>query len=217
MTPAERDAIAAAALAELAAAKHAPGKEPGDGKKTPSAIEEPEVSEPVVLPSPIDEDRLDELLDDDEIAEIKARARREVDKERKKARAKKLYDAALAEARREAGTLPVDEAWAEEMNQPVRVYIDLPRLRKANGGEVDPDPIIIDQRIFQPGRTYEVPMGMAIYLNDLMDKNRRHLAQVDGRSRTVYHQSTGQMIYQGGTASGGPGGPSFAAIHKRSG
>jgi hypothetical protein len=208
MTSAERDAIAAAALAEIAAGK--------DGKKAPS-VEEPEVSEPLTLPSPIDEDRLDDLLDDDEIAEIKARARREVDKERKKARAKKLYDAALAEARREAGTLPVDEAWAAEMEQPVRVYIDLPRLRKANGGEVDPDPIIIDQRIFQAGRTYEVPFGMAVYLNDLMDKNRRHMAQVDGRSRTVYHQSTGQMIYQGGAAAGGPGGPSFTAIHKRPG
>jgi hypothetical protein len=198
MTP--QDKLAAAALAEIAAAKA-----------------EPEVSEPQVLPSPVDEERLDDLLDDDEIAEIKARAKRDVDKERKKERAKKLYDAALAEARREAGTMPADEAFAAEMEQSVQIYIDLPRLRKANGGEVDPDPIIIDQRIFQPGRTYTVNMGLAIYLNDLMDKNRRHLAQVDGRSRTVYHQSSGQMIYQGGAASGGPNGPSFGAIHKRPG
>jgi hypothetical protein len=200
MTNAERDAVAKAALAEIAAAK-----------------EEPEVSEPMVLPSPVDEERLDDLLDDDEIAEIKARAKRDVDKERKKERARKLYDAALAEARREAGTMPADEAFAAEMEQQVQIYIDLPRLRKANGGEVDPDPIIIDQRIFQPGRTYTVNMGLAIYLNDLMDKNRRHLAQVDGRSRTVYHQGSGQMIYQGGAAAGGPNGPSFGAIHKRPG
>jgi hypothetical protein len=203
MTNAERDAVAKAALAEIAAAAKAEG--------------EAEVSEPMVLPSPIDEERLDDLLDDDEIAEIKARAKRDVDKERRKERAKKLYDAALAEARREAGTMPADEAFAAEMEEPVQIYIDLPRLRKANGGEVDPDPIIIDQRIFQPGRTYTVNMGLAIYLNDLMDKNRRHLAQVDGRSRTVYHQGSGQMIYQGGAASGGPNGPAFAAIHKRPG
>jgi hypothetical protein len=50
-----------------------------------------------------------------------------------------------------------------------------------------------------------------------MDKNRRHLAQVDGRSRTVYHAGSGQMIYQGGAATGGPAGPSFAAIHRRPG
>jgi hypothetical protein len=208
MTPKETDALAKAALAEIAAAKS--GQIGTDQDTVP-------ISEPQVLPSPVDEERLDDLLDDDEIAEIKARARREVDKERKKERAKKLYDAALAEARREAGTMPADEAFAAEMEQEVQIYIDLPRLRKANGGEVDPDPIIIDQRIFQPGRTYTVNTGLAIYLNDLMDKNRRHLAQVDGRSRTVYHQSSGQMIYQGGAAAGGPNGPSFGAIHKRPG
>jgi hypothetical protein len=201
MTP--QDKIAAAALAEIAAAKE--------------KVEEPEISEPVMLPSPIDEERLDDLLDNDEIAEIKARARREVDKEAKKERAKKLYDLALAEARREVGTMPADEAFAAEMEQQTQIYIDLPRLRKANGGEVDPDPIIIDQRQFHAGHTYTVNMGLAIYLNDLMDKNRRHLAQVDGRSRTVYNQSSGHMIYQGGAASGGPNGPSFAAIHRRPG
>lgn len=203
MTSKERDEIAKATLAEIAAAARVEG--------------ETEVSEPMKLPSPVDEERLDDLLDDEEIAEIKARARREVDKERRKERARKLYDAALAEARREAGTMPADEAFAQEMERTVQIYIDLPRLRKANGGEVDPDPIIIDQRIFQPGHTYEVPMGMAIYLNDLMDKNRRHLAQVDGRSRTVYNQGSGQMIYQGGAATGGPNGPSFGAIHRRPG
>lgn len=212
MTEQERDAIAAAALKESAAGRNNATPKPA---VPPPPVSEPPISEPLVLPSPVDEERLDDLLEDDEIAEIQARAKRDVDKERKKERAKKLYAAALAEARREAGTMPADEAFAAEMDETVMIYIDLPRLRKANGGEVDPDPIMIDQRIFQPGHTYEVARGLAIYLNDLMDKNRRHIAQVDGRSRTYYHSTSGQMIYQGGAARGGPTGPSFGAIHKR--
>lgn len=179
------------------------------------AVAEPEetIAEPLMVPAPLDEERLDDLLSNEEIAEIEARAKKKELEDRKKERAKKLYDAALDQARRSAGTMDPEEEFRQDMEERVRIFIDLPRLRRASGGELPPDPIVIDQRMFVSGQTYEVDKGLAIYLVYLMDQARRHVNAVDGRSRTYYNGSA--MIYQGGQALGGPTGPGFESIHRR--
>jgi hypothetical protein len=99
----------------------------------------------------------------------------------------------------------------------VTIRVSMPALRKAAGhGELPPEPIIIDQKIFHSGVSYQVPRAQAVYIASLMDLARRHVNQVDGRSRTYYAEGVGQMIYQGGAAAGGgSAGQSFEAIHRR--
>ena len=176
-----------------------------------SVTDEP-VFEPATLPI---EDRIDEVLTNAEIEEIRAQARREHDEDEIKVRKRAYLEYEREKLRREAGAVPPDEMFLDDMAQMVDIFIDLPRLRKATGGEIDPDPIMIDQKIFAPGRYYTVTKGQAIYIQSLIDANRRHVAQVDGRSRSYYNDRAGTMVHQGGTAVGGPTGPSFDSIHKR--
>lgn len=175
---------------------------------------EPAISEPETLP-PAEEEPLDDILTKEEIEAIRREAKKKIAEESRKERRQAFMKAALDDARREAGTMPQSEEWKREMDEEVTVYVDLPRLRKVTGGELPPDPIMLDQRVFVAGRTYRVPKRVAIYLQDLMDKARRHVRSVDGRSFTQYDERVGQMIYQGGVAGGGPNGPSFDAIHQR--
>jgi hypothetical protein len=191
MTRKEMDELAKAALANQA---------------------EPEISEPDMLPV---ETRIDDILSNEEIEEIRKAAREKIAEEEKKARRQAYAQQALNDARRAAGSMPLNEAHEQAMAELVEIYVDMPRLRKVTGGEHEPDPIIIDQRRFFAGRTYRVPRGLALYMNDLMDKARRHVAYVDGRSGVQYDPNRGYMIHQGGVAAGGPGAPSFDAIHHR--
>jgi hypothetical protein len=183
---------------------------------TDQAPNDPEIAKPVKL-SAAAEDVFDGLLTDAEKAEIEAaakkRAREEQRKKIKAAYAKEM----LEKAQREIGTMPVDEEWKAYNEEPCRIYVEMPRLRKPDGkGEHDPEPIMIDQTIYASGRSYEVPRGTAVYINWLMDQSRRHVNQVDGRSRTYFNSTQGQMIYQGGPAQGGGSlGQSFDALHKR--
>ncbi len=176
-------------------------------------IEEPDVAEPIVLAVAAEDDG---LLTESEKAKIEEEQLEKAFKERhdaaKKAYAKEMFD----KARREIGEMPVDEEFKKSMEEVVRIYIDMPRMRKPTGGEHDPEPIVIDGRAFTSGRYYDVPRAQAIYLQERMDQLRRHVNQVDGRSRTYYNAGIGQMIYQGGTAlGGGTFGTSFDALHKR--
>jgi hypothetical protein len=212
MTPEQRAAARAKA--------HESARRNREAKKallTPDAPPEAEVAEPVKIAAPVDElDPFDGLLTDEEKTEIERaankRAREDQRKKLKAAYAKEM----LEKAQRELGSTPPDEAHKQWVEEQVRIYVDMPRLRKPTGGEHDPEPIIIDQTAYASGRYYDVPRGKAIYLLYLMDQAKRHVNQVDGRSRTYYNQTSGQMIYQGGAASGGGSfGTSFDALHKR--
>jgi hypothetical protein len=161
------------------------------------------------------EERLDEILTNEEIAEIRAEEEKRWAADQKKRRRQAYAEAMREEMRARDGAVPLDEAFLKEMNEPTRVFINLPRLRKATGGEVMPDPIIIDQRRFDSGHYYTVPKAMAIYLAELMDKATRHVRAVDGRSSAYYDDRQGYMVYQGGLAAGGPSSPAFDAIHRR--
>jgi hypothetical protein len=163
------------------------------------------------------EEPFDDVLTAAEIAEIRKAARAKVEAERKNKHKKALMDAALDEFRREAGEIPVDEEQRKYNEEMVTLHVSMPTLRKAAGhGEHAPEPIIIDQKIFHSGRSYQVPRAQAVYIASLMDLARRHVNQVDGRSRTYYAEGIGQTIYQGGPAAGsGGGGASFDAIHRR--
>ena len=187
----------------------------------PELMNEPiEAQEPATLAdlgcaAPTEDDFVAEILTSEEIEAAKEAGRKRYrDEERAKAK-KAALDAAYDEARREAGAMPADEDEARALHELVQVRVMLPTLRKPIGGELPPEPIIIDQRVFVSGRTYTVERHVAVFLVSMMDLARRHINQVDGRSRTYYAQEQGTMIYQGGTAAGGPTGPSFDAIHRR--
>ena len=166
---------------------------------------------------PEDDFRLDDILSNEEIEAIRAKAREDVAKERKKARARSFLDLATEEARREYGMVPADEARQRELEEMTEIRITLPRLRTPppNSRDIPPDPIILDQRLFSHGRTYQVTRAQYEYIMDLQHKAWMHMAQVEGRSRTYYSDTLGTMVHQGGIAYGGPSGPSFDAIHRR--
>lgn len=141
-------------------------------------------------------------LTEEEKQEIIAAAHRKVDAEKRAAAKKAFEQQALYDARREAEAIPPDEerqAWLKEL---VRIRISLPRLRTMSGRELRPDPILIDQNVFLDGQFYTVERHVAMYLEYLMSEQRKHVSQVDGRSRTYYNEMMGQMVYQGGIATG---------------
>lgn len=215
----ENRRIAARVAAEAAEPASVPTpKRPADPPATPPPVraepEKPQTLAELGL-GEADDLKIDDILTDDEIAEIRAAAKAKVAAEQRAARKKRFMDAALEEARREAGAIPADEEFDRQMKEEVSIFIDMPRLRKPTGGEHSPEPIIIDQRVFVPGRAYTVQRAQAEYLIDLMDKARRHVAFVDGRTRTYFDTQANQMVYQGGRAAGGPSGPSFDAVHRR--
>lgn len=133
---------------------------------------------------PEDDLRLDDILSNEEIEAIKAKAREDVAKERKKSRARSFLELATEEARREYGMVPADEARQRELEEMTEIRINLPRHRTANGREIAPDPIMIDQHLFFHGKSYQVTRAQYEYLMDRMFQAWQHMAQVEGRSRT---------------------------------
>jgi hypothetical protein len=210
MTPEQRAEMLAKARASRVANQ--------EMRRLDAALKATETLQPAKLPPPpAEEDLYDGLLSDEEKAELLAAARKRAREDKKKALKKSYAQEMLDKARREIGEMPPDEEYQKWIEEPMTIYIDMPRMRKPTGGDHDPDPIIIDQTAYTSGRHYEVPRGRAIYLLYLMDQARRHVNQVDGRSRTYYHANTGQMIYQGGPAQGGGSlGPGFDSLHRRS-
>ena len=188
--------------------------EPAVSAETPVSLED------LGLAADVEEDyRLDDILSNAEIEAIRVKAREDVAKERRKARARTFLDLATEEARREHGMVPVDEARQRELEEMTEIRITLPRLRTPppNSRDIPPDPIILDQRMFFHGRTYQVTRAQFEYIADLQNRAWMHMAQVEGRGRTYYSDTLGTMVYQGGTAQGGAfGATSFDAVHRRS-
>ena len=170
-----------------------------------------------LIAEPEDDYRLDDILTNEEIEAIKAKAREDVARERKKARAREFLDLATEEARREHGMVPQDEQRQRELAEMTEIRITLPRLRTPppNSRDIPPDPIILDQRMFFHGRTYQVTRAQYEYIADLQNKAWQHMAQIEGRGRTYYSDTLGTMVHQGGIATGGAVGPSFDALHRR--
>lgn len=213
LTPEQRAAMRekSAATRRANAAKRAVAIPPSDEGERPVSLAD------LGFAAAIDDDVLptDGLLTAEEIEAAKAAGRKKyLDEQKKKAR-QAMTDLAYDEARREAGVMPPDEEDRKAREELVQVRVQMPTLRKPTGGELPPEPILLDQRLFVSGRTYTVERHVAVYLVGLMDLARRHVNQVDGRSKTYYAEGVGQMIYQGGAAAGGPAGPSFGAIHRR--
>lgn len=215
MTPEQREAARAKGAATRAVTKAAKlAAQPLQPFNEPIEPQEPATLADLGFRAE-EEALIDDVLTPEEIEAAKVAGRKKyADEQRKKARQAAL-DGAYDEARRDAGTMPADEEEARQRNELVQIRIQMPTLRKPTGGELPPEPILIDQKVFVSGRTYTVERHVAVYLASLMDHARRHVNQVDGRSKTYYAQEIGQMIYQGGVAAGGPGGPSFDALHRR--
>jgi hypothetical protein len=174
-----------------------------------------ELAEPVVLKSVAD-DLWDGVLTDKEKADLDAAADQKARSDHRKAVRAAYAKDAVARAKAAIGAVPVDEVYQKLMEEEVRLYVDMPRLRKPNGGEHAPEPIIIDQVAYVAGHYYSMPRGRAIYVQWLMDQARRHVNAVDGRSRSYYNPEIHQVVHQGGVAAGGASlGPGFDVIHKR--
>jgi hypothetical protein len=189
-----------------------------DAEETLDRLASLDVAEPLILKTPEPEDAwIEGILTDAEKEELRAAAQKKAREDKHKAARAAYAKEQLEIARRDLGSVPADEEFRTLMQEEVRIYIDMPRMRKPTGGEQDPEPIIIDQVAYSSGRYYSVDRGKAIYIQHLMDQARRHVNQIDGRSRTYYNAGIGQMIYQGGPAIGGGSlGTSFDALHKRS-
>ena len=176
----------------------------------------PEISQPVDLVPVIEPDPTLDLLSDEEIEEIRAQEKKKYDAEKKNLLKKAAAEQIRLELRRTGGDIPDDEEQVRRNKEMVLITIRMPRLRKPNGGEQDPEPIIIDRKMFAPNRTYEVTRGQADMLQWIMDSARKHVNSVDGRSRSYYSGELGTVIHQGGIASGGGSlGTSFDSIHRR--
>jgi hypothetical protein len=153
---------------------------------------------------------------EEEKAEIRTAARKQIRKEARDKARKAFMTDELNAARRSAGAMPQSEEEERFLNEEVRLAIVMPRLRKPTGGEQEPEPIVLDGRVFVHGVTYTVKRSQAIYLLDVMDRNRRAVNAVDGRGSVYYHSGLGTMIHQGGIAAGGGSmGMGFDALHKR--
>jgi hypothetical protein len=204
-------------MREKALANKAARRAAAASEEPPPPAEEPQSLADLGIVPPEDDLRLDDILSDAEIAEIRAAARAKVASEQKKKRRKVFEDMALEEARRDAKDIPPDEENSKWLMEMVQITIRMPRLRlAAPGKEAPPEPIIIDQKIFTHGRTYTVPRHQAHFLDSIMCGAAQHVSLVDGRSRTYYSDQMGTTIYQGGTAQGGTlATPGFDSIHRR--
>lgn len=162
------------------------------------------------------EDDYTGLLSAEEKAAIRAQVREQINREQKEAAKLAFKEEALFEARRETGTVPVDEERERRLAELRPIRIVLPSLKTPTGREIPPDPIIIDQRVFANGWSGMVTQAQWETIVDVMNRAWMHMAQVDGRSRTYYNGAMGQVmmmphydpaaerpVYQGGYALGG--------------
>lgn len=112
----------------------------------------------------------DTFLTEDEKAEIKAEALKEVDDENKE-QVKADYKAKIkAEATRKS--LFKNAKKGEKGEGLVPVYIDIPKVS---------DCIRLDGACFYPGITYNVSPEVAEVLNEVMGKGQNHEDEVSGR------------------------------------
>jgi hypothetical protein len=195
------------------------GREAAAERKKLAALHpEDAVEAPYELPLPTDADEFAEyVLTAQDKADIEREVRERLQKERRIAAKKAYSETEIERQRRKAGEIPADEEAKKYNAELVSVYVQMPTLRKPNGGEHEPEPIILDQKVYRSGRWYhDVPRGVAVYLMDRMDQARRHVSQVEGRSRSYFNPSQFQVVHQGGTAAGGGSlGLAFDSIHKR--
>lgn len=184
-----RDALAAARakLAEKRAAGPAAAPEPE------IAVLEPEAEEPQA-------ESVEDILSQDEIAEIYAQAKLKVRAERKKLARDTMMKAALEEEMRDAGIIPPETEHQKWLAETVQVTISLPPYVGLRGRRFPPDPIRIDQRMFHSGHTYSVPRAQAMTLYAMMGELEKHAKQVQGDSGTYYDGE--RTVYRGGPAAG---------------
>jgi hypothetical protein len=213
--PRKGEAMTPEHKAKMAAAR----RESMEKKKLAKLVHADEAVEaPYELPLPADDDEFAEyVLTAQDKADIEQEVRQRLQKERRLAAKKAYSETEIERQRRKAGEIPADEELKKYNAELVSVYVQMPTLRKPNGGEHDPEPIILDQKVYRSGRWYhDVPRAVAVYLMDRMDQARRHVSQVEGRSRSYFNPSQFQVIHQGGAAAGGGSlGLAFDSIHKR--
>jgi hypothetical protein len=204
-------------ISEEHKARMAAGRAESRARKLEAPVEEPDEAQPIVLKAEVEDDIFDGMLTEAEKLELREAAIKKARDDQKKAAKAAYAKEQLEIARRAIGEMPLDEEQRRFNEEEVRLYVDMPRLRKPDGrGEHAPEPIIIDQKAYVSGRYYTMKRGEAVYVQWLMDQARRHVAQVDGRSRSYYDAQMHQVVHMGGVAAGGGMlGPGFDAIHKR--
>jgi hypothetical protein len=208
VTPEQRSEFAKKAAATRAARRQEARSQESEFTHAPTLDE--------LLPQPAEESFVDDILTPEELAAEREAALAEFQRDRKARARKAARERFLDEIRHEAGDVSDEDLLDEEMREPTRVYINLPTLRTPTGNEIPPDPIIIDGAVFHQGTWHTVPRHQALMLHSMMALAFRHVAQVDGRSRTYYNRNLGTVVHQGGVAAGGSSAmPGFDALHKR--
>ena len=157
-------------------------------------------SEEDILDAAVDEHPLDDILSNEEIAAIYAKARSQVLTERKRERAKKLLAEAVANTRAKYALETPEGEEAAELEREVDVTIDLGFFRKQR----DLPYLRIDGKLFYHGRTYRVTVAQARSMLPMMATQRMHLRQFYGDSPGAYYDpAVGRNVYRGGIALGG--------------
>ena len=60
------------------------------------------------------------------------------------------------------------------------------------------DRILLDNRAFLQGQTYNVPHSVAAVMNESMQKTWNHQAEIDGKSENFYRRTRGQRVVPAG-------------------
>jgi predicted glycoside hydrolase/deacetylase ChbG (UPF0249 family) len=122
------------------------------------------------------------VLSDDDRAQIRARAREEVDKEYKDAALKAELDKALAEERKKRNSKDL----AHE--DTVIVMIDLPGYT---------DRMTINNRHYMQGRTYTVSTSVARDMQSIMARAWQHEDEIGGANRDQYRKPANRTLRPG--------------------
>lgn len=119
------------------------------------------------------------ILDPKRVEELRAKAKENVDKERKRAAEVQLLEELEIEERRANGTIePMED-----------IYIDLAPYA---------DRLMIDGKILFQGQTKTLPASVCAVIRDMMQATWRHQSIVDGKPEDFYRRSRGQGVAANG-------------------
>lgn len=122
------------------------------------------------------------ILTEDEVAELELQAEKEVEDERRAAAKAQMLADLKSKKSRAAG---LEEAYTD-------VYVDLAPYC---------DRILLDNRAFLQGQTYNVSVSQAATMREIMQRSWGHQSEIDGKSENWYRKQRGGRVVP--TAGGG--------------
>jgi hypothetical protein len=118
-------------------------------------------------------------LTEAELAEVRAKAREQVQAEQRKALMKEALDAALREERIAAGIIATPERPEEQL---LEVTLDLPE-------NVTPyAALVVDGRAYWTGQTYKLPKSLAMQLNSMQAEAWKNDSRQKGKVVDIHRK-----------------------------